>query len=261
MSADLEPQTLEAFNRYIRATETRIEKEVTRPQAFLYLEGLPEPKRSQTLAGIRKGDIYMERLQTQDASGSSVEAPDGLIHHWIGAAFIAGAALGQVLDLAQDYNHHQDIYKPEVIRSQLIHHEGNTYKIFYRLRKKKIITVTLNTNHDVEYFPMDATHCRSRSVATRIAEVADADQPGEHEKPIGHDGGFLWRMNSYWRFEEKDQGVYVEVESISLTRDIPAGFGWLIRPFVTSIPRESLVMTLGSTRSAVEGKIKESGSR
>ncbi len=106
---------------------------------------------------------------------------------------------------------------------------------------------------------MDATHCRSRSVATRIAEVADADQPDEHEKPIGHDGGFLWRMNSYWRFEEKDQGVYVEVESISLTRDIPMGLGWLIKPFVTSIPRESLLMTLGSTRSAVEGKVQVSG--
>ena len=261
MSADLEPKTVEAFNRYIQETEARIDKEVTRPGAFLYIEGLPEPKRSGTLTSIRKGGIYMDRLQTQDASGSVLGAPDGLIHHWIGAVFIPGATLGQVLDLVQDYNHHQDFYKPEVVRSQLIHHEGNTYQIFYRLRKKKVITVTLNTNHDVQYFPNDATHCRSRSVATRIAEVADADQPGEHEKPIGHDGGFLWRMNSYWRFEEKDQGVYVEVESISLTRDIPTGLGWLIKPFVTSIPRESLLMTLGSTRSAVEGEKQESGAR
>ncbi len=94
MSADLEPKTLEAFNRYIQATEARIDKEVTRPGAFLYIEGLPEPQRSETLAGIRKGDIYMERLQTQDASGSAIEAPDGLIHHWIGAVFIPGSDLG-----------------------------------------------------------------------------------------------------------------------------------------------------------------------
>jgi hypothetical protein len=72
---------------------------------------------------------------------------------------------------------------------------------------------------------------------------------------MGHGGGFLWRMNSYWRFEEKERGVYVEVESISLTRDIPTGLGWMIRPFVTSIPRESLLMTLGSTRSAVEARV------
>jgi len=258
MSADLEPQTLEAFNRYIHVTEARIDKEVTRPGAFLYIEGLPEPKRSQALASTRN-DIYMERLGTPDANGSAIEAPDGLIHHWTGAVFIPGATLHQVLDLVQNYDHHQDIYKPEVVRSKLIRHDGNNYQIFYRLRKKKVITVTLNTNHDVVYYPMDATHCRSRSVATRIAEVADADQPGEHEKPIGKDSGFLWRMNSYWRFEEKDRGVYVEVESISLTRDIPTGLGWMIRPFVTSIPRESLVMTLGSTRSGVEANIQKSG--
>ena len=163
--------------------------------------------------------------------------------------------------MVQDYDHHQDIYKPEVVQSRLIHREANDFQIYYRLRYKKVITITLNTNHDVQYFPMDATHCQSRSVATRIAEVADADQPGEHEKPVGHDGGFLWRMNSNWRFEEKDGGVYVEVESISLTRDIPLGLGWLIKPFVTSIPRESLLMTLGSTRSAVEARIQRAGAR
>jgi hypothetical protein len=257
MSADLEPKTLEAFDRYVKSTEARIDKEVTRRGAFLYIEGLPEPQRSQTQAIMHKGVIYMERLQTHDASGSAIEAPDGLIHHWIGAVFIPGATLRQVLDLVQDYDHHQDIYKPEVLRSQLIHHEGDDYQIYYRLQKKKIITVILNTNHDVRYFPMDATHCRSRSVATRIAEVANPGQPGEHEKPIGHDGGFLWRMNSYWRFEEKDRGVYVEVESISLTRDIPTGLGWMIGPFVTSIPRESLLNTLGSTRTAAEARIQQ----
>jgi hypothetical protein len=254
MSVELKPNTVEAFNRYVQATEARINKEVTRPGTFLYIEGLPEPQHSKTLASVQKGEIYMERLETRDASGASIEVPDGLIHHWIGTVFIPGATLGQVLRLAQDYDHHQDIYQPEVVRSRLIRREGNSYQIYYRLVKKKVITVTLNTNHDVQYVPLDATHCRSRSVATRIAEVVDADQPDEHEKPIGRDGGFLWRMNSYWRFEEKDRGVYVEVESISLTRDIPTGLGWLIKLFMTSIPRESLLMTLGSTRSAVEGR-------
>lgn len=259
MSADLQPKTVEAFTHYIQLTESRIDKELTRPGAFLYVEGLPEPKRSQVLAIIRQGEIYMDRMETRDPSGEVIEAPGGLIHHWIGAVFIPGATLRETLELAQDYDYHQDYYKPEVVRSRLVHHDGNNYQIYYRLRKKKVITVTLNTNHDVQYFPVDATHCHSRSVSTRIAEVANADQPAEHEEPIGHDGGFLWRMNSYWRFEEKDQGVYVEVESVSLTRDIPTGLGWMIRPFVTSIPRESLVMTLGSTRSAVEARMKQPG--
>jgi hypothetical protein len=247
----LKPETVQAFDRYAQATEARIAKELVRPGAFLYVEGLPEPKRSATLASIRGGDIYMVRFESQDASEGAVEIPDALLHHWIGAVFIPGVTLRQVIDLVEDYDRHQDIYKPEVVRSKLLHRDGNDFQIYYRLVKKKVITVTLNTNHDVQYFPIDATHWRSRSVATRIAEVADAGEAGEHEKPIGQDGGFLRRLNSYWRFEEKDGGVWVEVESISLTRDIPMGLGWLIKPFITGIPRESLLMTLGSTRDAL----------
>jgi hypothetical protein len=84
-----------------------------------------------------------------------------------------------------------------------------------------------------------------------VAEVDGAGQLGELEKPIGDDSGFLWRLNSYWRFWERDGGAYVQLEAISLTRDIPDGLGWLIRPFVTSLPSESLVFTLNRTREAL----------
>jgi hypothetical protein len=250
LSADLKPETLEGFSRYARATEARIDKEITRPGAFLYLEGLPEPHRTEVLDALKRGEVFTERLRTLDASGRELRAPGGLIHHWLGAVFIPGVNLRQVRDVVQDYDHHQDIYKPEVVRSKLISHEGDDFKIFYRLLKHKVITVTLNTEHEVHYAPMDATHLHSRSHSTRIAEVENAGRPDEREKPVGHDGGFLWRMDSDWRFEEREGGVYVECESISLTRDIPRGLGWLIGPFVTALPKESLQNTLTSTRSA-----------
>ena len=251
LTADLTPKTLQAFERYVQATEARTNQELSRPGEFLYVEGLAEPQRSRTLAMLKRGEVYIEQLRTLDASGKRIDAPDGIIHHWMGAVFIPGATLQQTLALVEDYNHHQNIYKPEVVRSKLLSRNGNDFRIYYRLRKKKVLTVTLNTEHDVHYFPVDATHCYSLSYSTRIAEVADAGTPQEHEKPIGHDGGFLWRMNSYWRFEQKDGGVYVECESVSLTRDIPTGLGWLIKPFITGIPKESLLMTLNSTRSAL----------
>ena len=197
----------------------------------------------------------MDRLETRDAFGSELEAPGGLIHHWVGDVFIPGASLQQALDLVEDYDHHQDVYKPEVVRSRLVSRERNDFKIFYRLVKHKVITVTLDTEHDVRYTRVDDSHWYSRSVSTRIAEVADAGEPREREKPVGHDGGFLWRLNSYWRFVERDGGVFVECESISLTRDIPTGLGWMVGPFVTSVPKESLERTLVSTRSAVLAKI------
>ena len=250
LSADLKPETLEGFSRYARATEARIDKEIIRPGAFLYLEGFPEPHRTEVLDALKRGEIFTQRLQTRDASGRELRAPGGLIHHWLGAVFIPGVNLRQVRDLVQDYDHHQDIYKPEVVRSRLISREGNDFKISYRLLKHKVITVTLNTEHEVHYTPMDASHLHSRSHSTRIAEVENAGRPGEREKPVGHGGGFLWRMDSDWRFEEREGGVYVECESISLTRGIPAGLAWLIGPFVTALPKESLQNTLASTRSA-----------
>ncbi len=255
-AADLRPQALETFNRYVRATEARIDRELARSGAMLYVEGLLEPSRARAFALLKRGDIYMERLKTLGPSERELRAPRALIHHWMGAVFIPDVTLQQVLDFVEDYDHHSRCYQPEMVRSKLLGHNGNDFRIFYRLRKHKVITVTLNTEHEVHYTLVDRAHAYSRSYSTRIAEVEDADRPGEHEKPAGHDGGFLWRINSYWRFEERDGGVFVECESVSLTRDIPTGLGWLIGPFITSIPKESLEFTLGSTRSALLARKK-----
>ena len=255
LSVDLKPPTVEAFERYVKATEARIDKELSRPETFLYVDDLPPARRAEARAILKRGEIYMERLKTLDASGREMKAPDALIHHWVGAVFIRGASLRQTLELVQDYDRHQDIYKPEVVRSKLVQRQGNDFKIYYRLRKKKVLTMTYNTDHDVHYFPVDATHYHSRSYTTRIAEVEDADTPKEREKPVGFDRGFLWRLYSYWRFEEREGGMYVECESVSVTRDISLVVSWLVKPFVTDIPKESLQMTMGSTRSALLAKI------
>ena len=145
----------------------------------------------------------------------------------------------------------QDNYRPEVLASRLVSHSGNDFKVYLRLMKKKVITVILDTNYDVRYFPLDATRCHSRAYSTRIAEVENAGKPHEHVLPLGNDHGFLWRLDSYWRFQERDGGVYVECEAISLTRSIPAGLGWLIEPIIQSLPRESLANTLRETRTAI----------
>ncbi len=250
LGADLKPKTLDAFTRYLQATEARIDHDLVRPGAFLYVEGLPEPQRTKALATLKRGDILMQRLETRDPSGREIRAPGGIIHHWLGAVFIPGVSLRQVREVLQDYDHHQDIY-PEVVRSRLVRRDGDDFTIFYRLRKHKVITVTLDTEHTAHYALLDPARGHSRSHATRIAEVENAGQPNEQEKPVGHDGGFLWQLDSDWRYEERDGGAYVECESVSLTRDIPTGLGWLIRPFITGIPKESLENTLGSTRSAV----------
>jgi hypothetical protein len=115
-----------------------------------------------------------------------------------------------------------------------------------------VITVVLNTEHEVQYFRDAPGRAHSRSSAVRIAEVANAGKRDEREKTSGEDDGFLWGMETWWRMEERDGGVYLQSEVASLTRDIPSGLGWMIRPFVTGVPEESLTFTLEATRKAVE---------
>lgn len=259
-AADLEAKTISAFDSYVQATETQTASELARREPFLWVENLPADRRAAAEAQFRAGQVVIERLDTlNDGSGGEqgkpIVVPDGMIHHWIGTVFIPGATLAQTLALEEDYNHHQDYFRPDVMRSKILRHDGNDFLIELRLRKKKIITTVLDTEHEVHYTLVDATHAWSRSRTTRIQEVDGAGERSERILPVGHDQGFLWRMNTYWRFEEKDEGTYVECQSVSLTRDIPEGLGWLVGPFVTSVPRESLTFTLASTRSAVLQRI------
>ena len=118
-----------------------------------------------------------------------------------------------------------------------------------RLLKKQVITVVLDTTHDVNYLPVDGPiSWYSRSTSLRTAEVENSGKPSEHELPPGQDHGFLWNLNSYWRFVERDGGVYVECEAVSLTRNVPTGLGWLINPIIRSLPRQSLENTLRSAQ-------------
>ena len=165
--------------------------------------------------------------------------------------FVPGPTGEAALALVQDYENHKEIYKPDVLGSKLISHDGNDFKIFLRLLKKKIITVVLDTDHDVHYQSLDSKRWFCRSYTTRIAEVEDPGTPKERVLQPDTGYGFLWRLYSYWRFQEKDGGVYVECRAISLTRDIPLGLGWIIEPIIRKLPRESLINTLKATRAAL----------
>src|SRR5262249_54074900 len=147
-----------------------------------------------------------------------------------------------------DYDHHAEIFQPAITRSRLLARDGNDFRMYLRFSMKRIITVVVNTENDARFTRVGPDRAQSRVSSTRVAEVLAPDTPQEQEKPVGHDGGYLGRLNTYWRSLERDGGTYVQCEAISLTRSIPIGFGWLIGPFVTSIPRESLAFTLETTR-------------
>jgi hypothetical protein len=247
IAAELQPKTLAAWQNYVRLTEKRIDAELQDQNRFLVMD-FAGNRDARTL--LRSGNIHIQKLKTPGEGGREIGVDSGMIHHWIGAVFVPGARLDAIIRWVQDYDRHQDYFQ-EVEKSRLLSRQGDTFEIYFKLRRKKIITVVYNTYHTALYRPHDAQRVSSHSFTTKIAELEKPDTPQEKEKPVGSDSGFLWRLNSYWRFQEADGGVYVECESVSLSRSIPFGFGWLIRGFVESVPRESLQNTLTSLRDGV----------
>ena len=247
--SELRDATLRGFRDYVAKADVRNQAGL-RAGKFLWIDELPEPERNSDYAKLKQGEVIMQRLSGGD-DGKSAEIPGGMIHDWRGIVFIPAAKLDQVLDVLQDYNLHATIYAPDVERSKIEARDGDHFRVFMRFRRHKVVTVVLNTEQDITYYRDSPTRAHSRSTAIRIREVADPGTPQEREKSVGEDNGFLWQMETWWRMEERDGGVYVQNEAITLTRDIPTGLGWLIEPFVTSIPKETLEFTLGATRKGV----------
>ncbi len=247
----LKTETQGAFERYLTLAEARNEGELRRGTHLMWVDGLPEEQRAEAYAALKRGEVKMRRLEIFD-SDKSIPCPGGMIHHWTGVVFIPGAKLEEVLGVLEDYDRHSAYYAPDVEQSKLESREGDHFRVFLRFRRHKVITVVLNTEHEVRYFRDAPGRAHSRSSAVRIAEVVNAGKSDEREKTPGNDDGFMWRMETWWRMEERDGGVYVQSEVASLTRDIPTGLGWMIKPFVTDIPKESLTFTLQATRKAAD---------
>jgi hypothetical protein len=237
----LQPETLFAFDAYIRDAEKQMELTLHKNH-FLWSERdgerVQRRQRGEVLAQLWAGD-------------RPVDVPHGLIHDWVGALLVPGATVEKTLALLKDYDNHKNIYKPDVIDSKLISRHGDDFEIYLRLLKKKIITVVLDTYHRVHYGRLDSDCGYCHSHTTQIAEVQNPGKSEESVLPPDTGYGFLWRLFSYWRFMETDDGTVIECRAISLTRDIPTALKWIIQPVVKSLPKDSLVNTLSATRKAL----------
>jgi len=238
----LNPQTLAAFDAYIHHAETEAKQTLHESGLFLWSE----------LNSERAQQVCTGQVVAQFWSGRGpVKVPSGLIHDWIAATFIPESTIQEIFGLIQDYDNHKNIYQPEVLDSKLISRHDNDFQIYLRLLKKKIITVVLDTDHEVHYRLVDPMRWVCCSHTTRIAEVENAGSRDERVLLPDTGYGFLWRLCSYWRFEQRIAGVVVECRAISLTRNVPVGLGWAIEPIIQTLPKESLIHTLEATRQAL----------
>jgi len=237
-AAQPSPRAIAGFNSYIAAVEARLAREHESPDGFLA---------PVDLARLRRGEPIVEQLTPSNGAA----LPGALLHDWRGTAFVPGATAAGFHGLMQDYAAYPRHFAPQVLRAQVLTSDGRHYRVLMRVRQHHILTVTLDTTYDVTFACLDAEHCYSISRSTKIAEIASPGTRNERALSPNEEHGFLWRLNTYWSYEQRDGGLYMQIESVSLTRSIPDGLGWLIGPFLESIPRDSLEFTLRSASNAL----------
>jgi hypothetical protein len=246
-AAELQPSTLKAWNAYVKVTEQRIARELRSAGGFLVLDFQQAAQAALERRAILAGEISVKKMQTVDPAGEKIPVPDGMIHHWRGSVFIPGANLEDVVSRVTnpDLNNTR---QEDVLRVSVLERGPDYLRIYLKLQCSKFVTVVYNTEHTVKACRYGKSQASSTSVATKIAELEKPNSDREREKPEGQDRGFLWRLNSYWRYEQMAGGVIVECESISLSRGVPALLELVIRPLIDSTARESMCRTLDSMR-------------
>jgi hypothetical protein len=198
LAEQLQTKTVDAFERYVRLAEARDERDLATRNSFLSIDALPQANRAQAYAELDRGIVITEQCPGCAVDYSDI--PGGLVHDWTGVIFIPGVSVRQTIALLQDYDRDADYYRPQVVESRLLSHSGDTFHVFLRLKQTQAITVVLDTEYEVRYTALDATHAYSRSYSTRISQVDNTGEQDERGRPVGDDDGFLWRLYSYWRF-------------------------------------------------------------
>jgi hypothetical protein len=252
-AAELKEHTSRVFDLYAIAIEDRIQRQVAGQDAFLCMDQIRPKERAAAESGLRRGKVFFYQQGTCGAD-HQIKVPDGLIHHWIAAVYLRGATLPEVLATLQDYDHYKEIYAPDVPQSRLVGRNGNESRVYMRLQRDSIVTVAYNILFEVDWNKISPAkaHCRSHSI--RIAEIANRGERDEHEKRVGNDRGFLWRLNSYWRLEEREGGVYLELEVIALSTEVTPVLAWFVNPLLNSIPKAYLSSCLNRTRAELKRK-------
>jgi hypothetical protein len=232
------PAAIAAFNTYAAQLESRLAQQHRSPATFVTLTA--DSPRSET-SKPKDGEPLIENLTP------AAQPSDALIHHWRATAFIPSATPADFERLLRNFSAYPQNFAPDIVSSTVLTHTPTDTLLRLRTRQHHVITVVLDTICDVTFAALDPSHGYSISRSTRIDEITSAGAAST-DKP---DHGFLYRLNTYWSWEQRDNGLYIQLESLSLTRSIPRGLAWAVRPYLESIPRDSLIFTLTSARNAL----------
>ena len=239
-AAELHPDTLKAWNEYIDGQNSRTLK--SSRAMFLWSDQSPDRMRL-----LREGRILITPVGENPRS-----VPHGLIHHWLGAGFLPNTRLDSVLAVVRDYGKYKDFYAPNVVDSRLLQ-EGETGDAFsLRMLNKALLSkFALDVEFEDSYTRVDKRRWYSVAYSTSIREIEDYGGSAQRELPEDRGNGFIWRLYNVSRLEERDGGVYVELETIALSRDVPVALQWLVHSIIRRASRGSMLVSIQKTQEAV----------
>lgn len=213
---------------------------------------------AEDMGRLRGGNPAGGNPAIEELSPAGGEAlPGALLHDWRGMAFVPGATAAGFKRLMENFGAYPRYYAPQVVRARVLSHRADHFQVLIRVRQQHMITVVMDGTYGVGFGNLDALHGYSISRSRKIDEISSPGTRNEHAFSAADAHGFLWRLNTYWTYAQQDGGLFIQIESISLTRSIPSGLGWLIGPFVESLPRDLLEFTLRSTCAALRGHAAE----
>jgi hypothetical protein len=240
-TAEPSTEATSAFTAYVHALESKLAKQHQSAESFL--PSLPAQDQKQ----LQQGQLLIDPVTPEGGS----MLPGALLHDWRGTAFAAGAKGADFERLMKDVSAYPQRFSPQVLSARVLVQQGDHLQIYMRVRQHHVITVVLDSTYDIDFGRLDEQHGYSNSRSLSISEIASPGASDEHALGPHDEHGFLWRLNTYWTYEERDGGLYMQIESVSLTRAIPTGLKWVVQPFVEKVPRDSLQFTLEAVCKAL----------
>ncbi len=241
---ELQPDTLKAWDDYIRSADTRMQTRVDGQRPFLWTDEAPDRG-----ARLQRGEILVAPVVER---GTRTVA-GGLIHDWLGAAFIPHATIEGLLAVVHDYGRYKEFYRPVVADSKRARVHGRWIRSFSMVWQHRVLLINaaMEGQYQARDFALDERRGYNIANTTQVREIESYGKNGEYLLPPGQGNGFIWRLHSIARYEERDGGVYLELEAVALTRSIPPSLRWLVSPVVSRLSIDSLATSLRQTRDAV----------
>jgi hypothetical protein len=248
--AELRPETAHAWGEYLATAIARMTDRTH--GGFLWVD-----ESNERLRRVRAGEIVVAPMQPK----MPITVPHGLVHHWIGASFLRGAHVDEVIARLREYDRYDEFYAPAVKNVQVIERDSNPN----RARDRFTVTLTnesffskraLESEYASQYTSLDPYRSYLLCHSVRVQEWSEYGTAKQHKLPPGEGSGYMWKIATISRFEERDGGVYVEIEAIALSRDVPLQLRFLVDPIIRRTAASTLTASLGETRKAVEMRVE-----